>query len=94
MAETANMSSYRRGNSHQRLSLEMRMPEVVRMGKAMVARQVRALICNSQQYRESLGSKELKSVKYIIFGQNGIIEIIYALSKSHCKILVFIALNF
>ncbi len=94
MAETANMSSYRRGNSHQRLSPEMRMPEVVRMGKGMVARQVRALICVSHQYRESLGSKELKSVKHIIFEQKEIIESIYALSKSHYKILVFIALNF
>ena len=94
MAETANMSSYRRGNSNQRLSAEMRMPEVVRMGKGMVARQVRALICNSQRYRESLGSKELKSVKHIIFGQKGIIESIYALSKSHYKIPIFITLNF
>ena len=47
MAETADMSRYRKGNSHQRPSPEMRMPEVVKMGKGMVARQVRALLCVS-----------------------------------------------
>ena len=52
-----------------------------------------ALICVSHYCRESLGSKELRSVKRIVFEQKGIIETIYALSKSHYKILVFIALN-
>ena len=94
MADTANMSSYRRGNSHRRMSPEMRMPEVLRMGKDMVARQVRALICVSHQYRESLGSKELKSVKQIIFKQKEIVESIDPLSKSLYKILIFISLNF
>ena len=50
------------------------MPEVRRMGKGMVARQVRALICVSHQYRERLGSKVLKSVKEIVFEQKEIVE--------------------
>ena len=73
---------------------EMRMPEVVRTGKGMVARQVRALICVSYQYWECLGSKELKSIQHIVCEPKEIVESIYALSKSDYKILIIIALNF
>ena len=60
--------------------------EVVRTGKGMVATQVRALVCVPHQYGESLGSKELKFVKHLTFEQKEIIDSIYALSRSHCKI--------
>ena len=45
----------------------------------MVARQVRALICDFHQYRESLDSEVLKAVKHIIFEQKEITESIYVL---------------
>lgn len=63
------------------------------MGKGMVARQVRALVCVSHQYRESLGSKELKSVKQIIFERKEIVESIDPWPKSHYKSLISISLN-